>query len=291
MSLLTAELLTKSYRGRTVLDCSIELPEGKVIALVGPNGAGKSTLLNIAAGLVRQTSGSIALFDDVEPGSQVARERIAFVSQDMVLHKRLSVKQTLQLAESLNHNFDPTAAKRRIEALEIDLKSRIRSLSGGQRSQIALSLALAKNPDALILDEPTAALDPLARHEFLSQVMQAVADTNVSVIFSSHSIEDLAQVSDHVTLLAQGQLRMNDSIDEVEQSHALVHASLNALEELDGVEVIEADVVAAVGQHLVHVLDSTVISGFPVATPHLSRIILGYLRNSKMQQRNMRKAA
>jgi len=289
MSLLSAELLTKSYRGKTVLDCSVELPKGKVIALVGPNGAGKSTLLNIAAGLVRQSSGSIALFDDVEPGSQAARERIAFVSQDMVLHKRLSVRQTLQLTESLNRNFDMTAAERRIEALGIDLKSRVRSLSGGQQSQVSLSLALAKNPDALILDEPTAALDPLARHEFLAQVMQAVAETDVSVIYSSHSIEDLAQVSDHVTLLAQGQVQMNDSIDVVEQGHALVHASLNELEELDGVEVIEVDDAAAVGHHLVHVLDPKVISGFPVVAPHLSRIILGYLRNSKMQQRHTRK--
>ena len=291
MSLLAAQGLTKLYRGKTVLDCSVELPEGKVVALVGPNGAGKSTLLNIAAGLVSPSSGSLVLFDDVEPGSQSARERIAFVSQDMALHKRLSVSQTMQLTESLNRNFDPTAAKRRIEALDINLKSKVRSLSGGQRSQIALSLALAKSPDALILDEPTAALDPLARHEFLSHVMQAVAETNVSVIFSSHSIEDLAQVSDHVTLLAQGQLRLNDSIDDVEQSHALVHTPLSALEGLSGVEVIEVDATAAVGQHLVHVLDSSVISEFPVVTPHLSRIILGYLRNSKMQQRQLRKVA
>lgn len=276
---MTAHNLTKQYRGKTVLDCSFEFPVGKVIALVGPNGAGKSTLLNIATGLVAQSKGELTLFDQVKPGSKTALDQIAFVSQDISLYRSLSVKSTLDLTDALNNRFDFALAGQRLDELEIPTNKKVSSLSGGQRAQLALTLALARRPKALFLDEPTAALDPLARHEFLGALMTAVIGTDLSVVFSSHSIEELSQVSDHVALLTRGQMQINDSIDDILESHALIQTSVQELKNIPSLEIIEPDLSAEFGHHLIKLHDSSVVNQFQFTQPTLNRIILGYLRS------------
>lgn len=279
MTLMQATNLIKKYRGKPVLDATFSFPTGKVIALVGPNGAGKSTLLNIATGLVGQTSGDLALFDGIKPGSKAALDRIAYVSQDISLYKSLTVKSTLELTDALNNRFDYGLANQRLDELEIDRNKRVNGLSGGQRAQLALTLALARRPKALLLDEPTAALDPLARHEFLGALMTAVLGTELSVIFSSHSVEELSQVSDHVALLTRGQMQINDSIDDIQEQHALIQTNVQALKGIKQLELIEPDLSAEFGHHLVKLNDNSVLSEFEFTRPNLNRIILGYLRS------------
>jgi len=281
MNLLTAQNLKKSYKGKEVLNCNLSLPVGKVIALVGPNGAGKSTLLNIAAGLVAPTSGSLKMFNSFDPGSDEIRSRVAFVAQDVSLHDSLTVAEMIKVSGCLNRSFTADLARQRIADLGIGLKMKVKELSGGQRAQVSLSLALAKNPDALLLDEPTAALDPLASHEFLASVMQTVAETEISVIFSSHSMSDLARVSDFVTLLAHGQLQLNTDIDNVLSSHWLVRSTVSEINAVDDADIIDIDTNAVVGFHLIRSEDESKLRSFEISKPSLEQIVLAYLRNSR----------
>src|SRR5690242_12704021 len=152
--------------GRWALrDCSVDVPPGRVVALVGPNGAGKTTLLNIAAGLLRPTTGSVRVAGEA-PGRRLAK--IGYVAQDAPLWPRLRVADVLEVGRCMNPGFDPQLAAARVQGLDISPRARVNALSGGQRAQLALTLVLAKRPELLLLDEPLANLDPLARREFLT---------------------------------------------------------------------------------------------------------------------------
>ena len=165
-------------------DCTLSVPEGQLVALVGPNGAGKSTLLNLGVGLAAPSSGELSVLDGVPAGSPVALDGIAFVAQDMPLYRQLSAGDLIHLTRNLNQRFDNAYARRRLEDLGILARHKAGKLSGGQRAQLALTLALARHPRLLVLDEPTAALDPLARHDFMATVMTAMAEDGVSVLLS-----------------------------------------------------------------------------------------------------------
>jgi len=220
MTALHASGLGKRYRQRWALsDCSLQIPAGRVAGLVGPNGAGKSTLLNLAVGLLAPDAGTVTVLDG-QPGSGPAQlAKVGFVAQDTPVYAGLSVADHLRLGGHLNPGWDAAYAQRRIEHLSLDPAQKAGKLSGGQKAQLALTLALAKRPRLLILDEPVASLDPLARREFLSDLMAAVAVHYVSVILSSHLVSDLERVCDYLVVLAASRVQIAGDVDALIASH------------------------------------------------------------------------
>lgn len=223
MNIIEAEALGRRYRDTWALrDCTLTVPQGHLVALVGPNGAGKSTLLNILVGLTAPTTGRVHVLGGRPVGSIAALDGIAFVAQDMPLYRHLSVADLLHLTRNLNRHFDTARAERRLAELGIDRKQKAGKLSGGQRAQLALTLALARHPELLVLDEPTAPLDPLARHDFMATVMTAMADDGVSVVLSSHMLAELERVADYLVLISHGRVRLDGSVDDLLAAHRLV---------------------------------------------------------------------
>ena len=197
------------------------IPEGHVAALVGPNGAGKSTLLNLVVGLAAPTAGGVAVLDGMQAGSPAALDGIAFVAQDMPLYRNLSAADLLHLTRNLNRRFDGRYARGRLDDLGIPLRHKAGKLSGGQQAQLALTLALARRPRLLVLDEPTALLDPLARHDFMATVMTAMAEDGISVLLSSHVLAELERVADYLVLLSRGRVRLDGAVDDLLAATAL----------------------------------------------------------------------
>jgi ABC-2 type transport system ATP-binding protein len=212
--------LGKRYGRRSALnDCTLSIPAGRVAGLVGPNGAGKSTLLHLAVGLLAPTAGSISVLGE-RPGSRPSHlARIGFLAQDSPTYARLTVGQHLQMGEALNPGWDAAFAAGRVHELGLDPRQRTGTLSGGQRAQLALTLAVAKRPELLVLDEPVAALDPLARREFLQTLMEVVAVHGVSVVLSSHLIADLERVCDFLVVLVAGRVAITGEVDELLAAH------------------------------------------------------------------------
>jgi ABC-2 type transport system ATP-binding protein len=217
---LDAVGLGKRYGRRWALsDCTLALPAGRVAGLVGPNGAGKTTLLHLAVGLLQPTAGTIEVLG-ARPADDPARlARVGFVAQETPVYAALSVADHLRLGARLNPRWDPELASGRIQALALDLQQRAGRLSGGQRAQLALTLAVAKRPEVLILDEPVGSLDPLARREFLQGLMEIVAEHGVSVVMSSHLVADLERVCDYLIVLAESRVRIAGAVDEILASH------------------------------------------------------------------------
>jgi ABC-2 type transport system ATP-binding protein len=221
---LQATALGRRYGAHWALrDCSLELPVGRVAALVGPNGAGKTTLLHLAVGLIRPSAGRITVFGaspDEQPGEVLPR--VGFVAQDQPLYRGFTVAEMLTFGRKLNPRWDDAMARERLERLGLPPGQRVGRLSGGQRSQVALVLALAKHPDLLLLDEPIASLDPLARREFLHLLMEAAAETGVTVLLSSHIIADLERICDYLIILSAARVQIADEIDRLLATHKLL---------------------------------------------------------------------
>ncbi len=238
---LEASDLGKRYRRTWALrHCSLTIPAGRIAALVGPNGAGKTTLLHLATGLLRPTEGSVRLLGwrpRDEP--ELILARIGFVAQDTPLYRRWSVRDMLRLGRELNRRWDGAAAETRLRRLGIPLERRVGQLSGGQRAQVALALALGKRPELLLLDEPLASLDPLARRQFLQELLDATVADGLTVLLSSHLIADLERTCDHMVVLDQGRIRLADGIEELLASHRLlVGPRTPAADRLPGLEVV-----------------------------------------------------
>jgi ABC-type Mn2+/Zn2+ transport system ATPase subunit len=192
MNVIETSGLGKRYGDAWALrECTLAIPAGHLAALVGPNGAGKTTLMNMTAGLAVPTAGTVAVLGGQPAGSPAALDGIAFVAQDAPVYGNLSGADMLHLTANLNRSFDREFARARLAELGIGLKKKCGKLSGGQQAQLALTLALARRPRLLILDEPLSALDPLARQDFLATVMTAMADDGVSVLLSSHALAEL----------------------------------------------------------------------------------------------------
>jgi ABC-2 type transport system ATP-binding protein len=216
--------LGKRYgRNWALRDCTLAIPNGRVSALVGPNGAGKTTLLQLSVGLVRPTTGTVAVYGDA-PVADAHRvlPRIGFVAQDKPLYRSFTVEEMLHLGARLNPRWDDSAARARLRTLGIPLNKQVGKLSGGQRSQVALVLALGKRPDLLLLDEPIAELDPLARREFLQLVLEVVAEEGLTVLLSSHIIGDLERVCDYLVILSNAQVQLTGEIDHIVAKHRLL---------------------------------------------------------------------
>jgi ABC-2 type transport system ATP-binding protein len=216
-AVLQARGLGKKYGRRWALtDCDLEVPAGHVVGLVGPNGAGKTTFLNLSVGMLTPTSGTVEVLG-APAGSQQAN--VGYVAQDTPTYSRLSVADHLKLGARLNPGWDDSLAQQRIQHLRLDPKQRAGKLSGGQRAQLALTLGLAKRPELLILDEPVSSLDPLARREFLQNLMEAVAEQELSVVLSSHLVSDVERACDYLIVLVGSRVQVSGEIDTLLATH------------------------------------------------------------------------
>jgi ABC-2 type transport system ATP-binding protein len=223
MNIIQASGLGKRYGTTWALrECTLAIPAGHVAALVGPNGAGKTTLLNLAVGLAEPTAGAVTVLGRLPAGSPAALDGIAFVAQDTPVYQNLSAADMLHLTRNLNRRFDQAYAETRLAELGIPQNRKAGRLSGGQRAQLALTLALARRPRLLILDEPVAMLDPIARHDFMALVLTAAADDGVSVVLSSHVLADLERVADYLILLSRGRVQVVGDVDDLLATHRML---------------------------------------------------------------------
>jgi ABC-2 type transport system ATP-binding protein len=223
MNVIETNGLGKCY-GRTwaLRECTLAIPAGHLAALVGPNGAGKTTLMNMLTGLAVPTGGTAAVLGGQPIGSPAALDGIAFVAQDAPVYLNLSAGDMLHLTRNLNRRFDQHYAHERLAGLGIPLGKRAGKLSGGQRAQLALTLALARRPQLLILDEPLAMLDPLARQDFMATVMTSMAEDGVSVLLSSHALAELERVTDYLVLLSGGQVQVTGEVEDLLACHRVL---------------------------------------------------------------------
>jgi ABC-2 type transport system ATP-binding protein len=228
MNVVEASGLGKRYRTTWALrECTLEIPAGRVTALVGPNGAGKTTLLNLAVGLSLPSAGQVTVLGGRPAGSPAALDGIAFVAQDTPVYKSLSVADMIYITRQLNRRFDQPYARARLDQLGVPLKRKAGKLSGGQQAQLALTLALARRPRLLVLDEPVAMLDPVARHDFMATVLAAASGDGVSVLLSSHVLAELERVAGYLILLERGQVRLAGEVGDLLAAHG--QASLEEL--------------------------------------------------------------
>jgi ABC-2 type transport system ATP-binding protein len=219
-TVIKASGLGKAYRRTWALrDCTLAIPEGHVVGLVGPNGAGKTTLLRLATGMLTPTHGTITVLGERPAAGPAQLARVGFVAQDTAVYARMTVADHLRLGAWLNPGWDDELARQRIGQLALAPRQRAGSLSGGQRAQLALTLAMAKRPELLVLDEPVASLDPLARREFLQGLMEAVAEQRLSVVLSSHLVADLERVCDYLVVLVASRVRVAGEVSDLLASH------------------------------------------------------------------------
>ena len=219
-AVIEANGLGKRYGRKWALsECTLAIPAGKVVGLVGPNGAGKTTLLHLSVGLLQPSAGSISVLGG-RPGTTATQlARVGFVAQDTPTRAGFSIADHLRFGRWMNPGWDAKLAEERIEHLGLDPRQKAGKLSGGQRAQLALTLAIAKRPELLVLDEPVASLDPLARREFLQGVIAVVVDSGTSVILSSHLVADLERVCDYLVVVVDSRVQVAGEIDELLGSH------------------------------------------------------------------------
>ncbi|MDT0270152.1 ABC transporter ATP-binding protein [Streptomyces sp. DSM 44915] len=270
------ELTIRHGRRRTpaLRDCSFRLPAGRVCALVGPNGAGKSTLLTLAAGLRRPTAGTLRVLG---AGPAESRPRIGYVAQTRPLYPRLTVADTLRLGAELNRGrWDQDAAERAAYAAGLDPRSRVRALSGGQRTRVALALALGKRAELLLLDEPMADLDPVARHQLMGALLAAVAEHGTTVVMSSHVLAELEGTCDHLLLLDGGRIRLAGATDDLRAAHARLTGTAS---DFAPHTVVESGPTGRGHTALVRSRGPVDGAGWLVERPSLEELVLAHLRN------------
>lgn len=237
--LLHAERLTKRWGRRTALtDCDLRIPRGHIVGLVGPNGAGKSTLLQLACGLIGPTSGTLSVLGSTPAAGAAHLARVGFVAQDTPVYTSFSVADHLKMGSWLNPAWDPALAKRRIGEVGLDLAQKAGRLSGGQRAQLAMTIAAAKRPELLIFDEPAAALDPLARKGFMRSLVEFVGELGASAVLSSHLLSDVEQVCDYLVVLCDSRIQVAGPVPELLASHHRIAGHPAAMA---GIEVIWAE--------------------------------------------------
>ena len=280
MNIIETHGLSKSYGATKALqNCTLAIPEGHVVALVGPNGAGKSTLLNLAVGLATPTSGELSLLGGCRAGSLPALDGIAFVAQDTPLYKNLSAADMLHLTRNLNRQFDHAYAEARLAVLGIPQKRKAGKLSGGQQAQLALTLALARHPRLLVLDEPVAMLDPIARHDFMATVLTAAADDGVSVLLSSHVLAELERVADYLIMMSSGRIQLAGEVDDLLAGHRVLTGPTAEASRYDEHQVVHSRRGDAQAHLLVRATaDDHVPAGWEAHPVGLEELALAYLR-------------
>jgi ABC-2 type transport system ATP-binding protein len=276
---IRTEGLGKRYgRAWALQDCSLAVPHGRVSGLVGPNGAGKTTLLRMLVGLSVPSAGEAWVLGRPVGQSTEFLSSIGFLAQEAPLYRRLSVADHLDLCADMNPRWGDSGARSRLADLRIPFDRPVSKLSGGQRAQVALSLALSKRPDILLLDEPVAALDPLARRDFLASLVEAVAEGDLSVMLSSHVIADLERVCDHLVLLSASRVQLCDDIDHVLATHwMLVGPRRDERSVSQGITVVQATHAERQSRLLVRTEGPVLDPSWEVSEVGLEEIVLGYM--------------
>jgi ABC-2 type transport system ATP-binding protein len=282
MNVIETSGLGKRY-GRTwaLKDASVAIPAGYVVALVGPNGAGKTTLLHMSVGLTRPTTGQVTVLGSEPAGSPAALDQVAFVAQDAPLYKNLSVADMLHLTRNLNRRWDQGRAEARLKELGIPLGRKVGKLSGGQQAQLALTVALARRPRLLVLDEPLSSLDPLARHDFMASLMAAVAEDGLSVVLSSHVIADLERMADYLVVLSRGQVQVAGEVDALLAEHRMLTGPAAAADDLAERHAVVHARRAGTQAHLLvrgPRAAEPALSGWEASPVGLEELVLAYLR-------------
>jgi ABC-2 type transport system ATP-binding protein len=278
-AVIDAEGLGKRYRRLWALaDCTLSIPAGHVVGLVGPNGAGKTTLLNLATGLLAPTAGTIEVLGSRPAAGPAQLARVGYLAQDAPVYAGLPVADHLRLGAHLNPGWDAALARGRIERLDLDPGQKAGTLSGGQRAQLALTLAIAKRPEVLLLDEPVASLDPLARREFLADLMEAVADQGMSVVLSSHLVADLERVCDYLIVLVASRVRVAGPVEELLAAHHLLSGPSRDPATLPaGQQVISASHTDVQTTLLVRTSDPVLDPAWTVSGVSLEDLVLAYM--------------
>jgi ABC-2 type transport system ATP-binding protein len=278
--------LSKRYGRKPALqDCTLDIPREKVVGLVGPNGAGKSTLLNLAVGLLSPTSGAVSVLGGRPGSGQAQLNRVGFVGQDAPIYAGQTVAQHLKMGSYLCANWDQELADARIAQLEIDPGQKAGSLSGGQRAQLALTMAIAKRPELLVLDEPVAGLDPLARREFLQVLMAEVAAEGVSVVLSSHLIEALGRVCDYLVILVDSFVRLSGDVSELLAEHHRISGPRRGSTALpSGQVVIEESHTDKQSTFVVRTAEPILDPAWTVKPVSLEDLVLAYLSHCRARR-------
>ena len=279
---LAADGLGKRYGRRWALsDCTLEVPPGRVVGLVGPNGAGKTTLLKIACGMLAPCTGSIEVLGEQPAADPEQLARVGYVAQNTPTYAGLSVGDHLKFGAKMNPRWDARLAQTRIEQLDLDPKQKAGKLSGGQRAQLALAVAVAKRPELLILDEPVASLDPLARRSFLRHLMESVAENETSVILSSHLVSDLERVCDYLIVLVSSRVRLaGETEDLLAQHHRIVCSRRAATDLPPGLEVIWAEHTDRQSTFIVRGETELPTGDWSAEHPDLEDLVLTYMEHA-----------
>lgn len=285
-ALETSRLGKRFGRIWALQDCTLSLPAGCVAALVGPNGAGKTTLLHLAIGLQEPTAGSVQVFGS-SPRAQPTETlpRLGFVAQDHPLYRGFTVEELLILGQKLNPRWDDRWARARVQQLGISFHRRAGKLSGGQQAQVALVLALAKRPSLLVLDEPLASLDPLARRDFLRALMDAVTETQMTVLLSSHILSDLERVCDYLMILSASHIQLTGFIQDVRKEHVWLIGPRREETALTGVQsILETSHTQQQTTLLVRTNGQAVDPSWEVRPTSLEDVVLAYLGQPKEER-------
>jgi len=287
---LESRALTKRYgRHIALTDCELRIPASRIAGLVGPNGAGKTTLIHVAVGLLAPTSGTIEVLGERPASSPSQLARVGFVAQEAPVYSGLSVADHLKLGARLNPGWDDQLARRRITDLGLDPRQKAGKLSGGQRAQLALTLAVAKRPDFLILDEPVASLDPLARREFLQGLMAATVEHELSVLISSHLVADLERVCDYLVVLHDSRVQIAGDVDDLLATHRLLTGPrCDAAQLPAGWQVISASHTDRQSTLLIRGTDPVSEAGWTVAEVSMEDLVLAYMSNANVAPRRDR---
>jgi ABC-2 type transport system ATP-binding protein len=279
--------LGKRYRRLWALaDCTLSVPAGHVVGLVGPNGAGKTTLLSLAAGMMAPTAGTIEVLGGRAVGGPAQLARVGYLAQDAPVYAGLSIGDHLKLGAHLNPGWDAGLARGRIGRLDLGLGQKAGTLSGGERAQLALTLAVAKRPELLLLDEPVASLDPLARREFLRDLMESVADQDLSVVLSSHLVGDLERVCDYLIVLVASRVRVAGPVDDLLATHHLLTGPRRDPGSLPaGVQVISASHTDVQSTLLVRTDGPVLDPAWTVSEVTLEDLVLAYMSQAAGRRR------
>jgi ABC-2 type transport system ATP-binding protein len=271
--------VSKRYRKVTALsEASISVPDGRISALIGPNGAGKTTLLRLLAGLARPTGGAVTVLGGTVRQDPAFLADVGFLGQEIALYRRLTAEDHIGIGAHLNPRWDAASVRQRLKGLGIALDQKVGTLSGGQRAQVALALTLAKRPRLLLLDEPVAALDPLARRHFLATLAEAVADGDLTVVLSSHLVADLERICDHLILLAASRVQLCGDIDTLLTEHQVLVGPRKDTTAIEKTHTLVQAVRTARQATLLIRLNGPVIDpDFQTADVGLEELVLGYM--------------
>jgi ABC-2 type transport system ATP-binding protein len=278
--ILTTRDVAKRYGRRTwaLTGIDLDVPAGGVTALVGPNAAGKSTLIKTWVGFERPTRGQVTVAGiDPWKDRSAALAHVSYVPQSPALYDALTVDDHLELAVQLRPGFDRAYARERLDRLGIPVAQSARSLSGGQQAQVALALALGTRAEILLLDEPLASLDPLARREFLHVVTDAVRSGGQTALLSSHIVTDVEQACDRLIVLGVGRVLLHDTVTNALATHAISTGDVPGAERI-------GDFADPAGARLTLVRASAQpdAEGGVVRAATLEEVVLGYLASSRM---------